>query len=75
MPDDDTQINTLDDIRKRLDAVTKEAKMDCDASAHYEQDSLWRGALEAIAEGRVAPREAARLALETLDIVFCRWYS
>ncbi len=75
MAEAERRINTLDDIRGRVDRVRRMAKRGDDEGAHAEQDVLWRYVLEAIANQRVAPAEAARIALETRDIKFSRWYS
>ena len=81
MPDDDNQVNTLNDIRKRVAGIAAGAKADPygvgadHESLHGDEDELWSDVLAAIAAGRVEPREAARLALETGDISFTRWYA
>ncbi len=73
----DCPVGTLDDIRLRLASLQLEAfKSRPDHEGlHSDEDQIWADVLEAIADGRVEPVEAARLALETREMDFCRWYA
>ncbi len=81
MAETERQINTLDDVRRRVAQIATAAKADLYGFGadhevlHGDEDQLWADVLAAIAAERIAPAEAARIALETRDLDFTRWYS
>jgi len=60
------------EIIKRLEHI--QAVASDDEAAHSKEDELHQAVLDAIANGECElPSVAARIALETLKIKFCRW--
>ena len=63
---------TIDDIEQRIAGIRAIARDD--EAAHRAEDSLREDVLHAIAHGTCEdPQRAAKLAISTGEIDFCRW--
>lgn len=64
------------DVTERLERIRKTAdKRAGDAEAHGQEDQLYLELLQSIAEGTCDdPSKCAKVALETQEIAFSRWY-
>lgn len=65
---------TIDDVRKRVEAIRQVAEAEDDETAHGMEDELYAEVLKAIANGADNPDKLASEALKTEKIEFFRWF-
>jgi hypothetical protein len=64
---------TIEDVKKRLLQIKKDADENDPEAAHLEEDGMMFAVLKAIANGATNAKELASEAIKSIDIDFPRW--